>query len=149
MDLSLRRQGDAFEPVAGLVGLRLPERLAEGVALASGVGVRPAGASAAEPGAVEGAAVVWANAAADTDFAVTPRPDGFETFHFLRSPASPTELTLAFSAPAGAQLRRADAAATGVEDGFEVRRRRVGAGDDLAGGGVGRPGAAGAGRGAR
>src|SRR2546430_13752460 len=57
--------------------------------------------------------VFFANVAADTDFLDAPVPLGVEVLWQLRSPASPTALSLNLKLPAGASLQGAPGSSLG------------------------------------
>ncbi len=122
VDLSIRPDGGGFAPVNAPVPMRFPKDLSEGLTLPDiGVKVTPVGASASGPGD-PGRSLLWSNVATDTDFGVVPRPSGFQTFHALRSPASPETLKLKLGLPAGATLRPAAKGKGEIGVGLEVVR---------------------------
>jgi hypothetical protein len=61
------------------------------------------------PGTVVDGKVFYANTDTDTDTMIAPLPGGVETFFQLRSSASPEEVRMRFSLPAGATLEHAPA----------------------------------------
>jgi RHS repeat-associated protein len=128
VDLSLERQPSGFSPANSPVDLRLPDRLADGIRLESlGISVRPQTAAGAASGTEVGGKVFYANIAPDTDFMSAPVPSGVETFHVLRSQASPESLPLLFDLPARTRLRVAPMSASQQRPvAFEIVR-----GDDI------------------
>jgi hypothetical protein len=107
-DLSLDERADGFETANSPVDVRLPKRLADGIALGdTGVSVRPPMSDTASSGVEEAGKVFWSDVATDTDFMVAPLPSGIETFHVLRSAAAPEELPLMLDLPEDAALRDA------------------------------------------
>lgn len=107
-DLALEERGDGFVTGNAPIDVRLPKRLADGVALGeTGVSLRPPVTETASEGVEENGKVFWSDVATDTDFMVAPLPTGVETFHFLRSADAPEELPLMLDLPADATLRYA------------------------------------------
>ncbi len=120
VDLSLSEVGDAFEPKVPLVGVWVPRRLGEGVAL-GGVGVSftpvdaqgsPLGGS---EGVVDGASVFYANTLTDADVLVKPTTGGFEADTLLRSVDSPEQLSFRVGLPEGASLAQAGGSSGAVQ----------------------------------
>ncbi|HEX2057383.1 MAG TPA: RHS repeat-associated core domain-containing protein, partial [Actinomycetota bacterium] len=107
IDLRLEDHGDFMAPANGLVRLKLSKRIGAGLDLSSsGVSVRPGALADADARAeVVRDRLFWSNVAEDTDFMAVPLPDGVQTFHQLRSAASPERLPLVFGLPEGAELR--------------------------------------------
>jgi len=109
VDLALSRVGGAFRPVRALVGVRIPRRVSEGVALlGSGVSLTPVGAGGGSlggaEGVIDGSAVFYGGTGADMDTAVKPTGWGFEVDALLRSARSPSQLHLHVGLPRGARL---------------------------------------------
>lgn len=100
IDLSLARRARGFEPVNPLVETALPRRLDDGIRfieddwtfVIDGVDERAA--------QVVGDKLFFANTDVDTDVIVEPLPSGVETFHLLRSPSAPAEVSFAVSGAA-------------------------------------------------
>lgn len=125
VDLGLAETGGAFEPKTPVVGVRIPKRLDEGVALAGGgVSLTPVSEQGSSlggsEGAVDGAAVFYTNTQTDADTVIKPSTWGFEADSVLRSINSPQRLFFRVGLPAGASLVQAngpgavDVAAKGV-----------------------------------
>jgi hypothetical protein len=109
IDLSLRPVAGGFAPVNDAVPTKIAGDPRDGVQLqlAEGtLGLRPAVADTVSPGVKTGAPVVFANAQADTDFAVRSVGGGVQTWAQLRSPASPETLELDVDLPPGTHLER-------------------------------------------
>jgi FG-GAP repeat len=105
VDVSLLRRADGdFAPSNSLADVRIGPEAREGVRFVNSDFTLASSASSAEGRAVDGR-VFYANVATDTDLVVSPIPQGAETFHLLRSPASPERLTLAIRPPDGGRLR--------------------------------------------
>ena len=126
IDLELQERATTFASVNPLVNVDFPKDAGRGIALPDlGVSIAPWPASDAAP-ELSGDRLFWPNVAADTDLAAMPVQTGFETVHFLRSPASPEELRLRVSMPDGATLAAVEPAAGGAAgsrgSGAEVRR---------------------------
>ena len=120
VDLSLNDVGTAFEPAMPVVGVRIPKRLADGVALAdSGVSLTPVDAQgrplAGSEGEVDGAGVIFANTQTDTDTVVRPTTSGFEASTVLRSVDSPQQFFFEVGLPAGARLVQRGGAQSAVQ----------------------------------
>ena len=109
VDAALRSEGDQLVPEAPLAEYSVAKDLTEGVALtAADVTIAPVGPGVAdaEPQRV-GDSVLWANAAADTDFVVAPTATGVETFHQVRSQEAPESFALDIGVPTGGRIVRA------------------------------------------
>ena len=110
IDLSLSEAaGGQFQTVRGLVGVRIPKRLADGISLsAQGVSLTPVDGQgqslSGSEGSLAGAGVLYANTQVDTDTLVKPTTDGFDVDGLLRSVQSPEQLYFRVGMPAGAQL---------------------------------------------
>ncbi len=108
IDLSLSEAGGQFQPARGLVGVRIPTSLSDGVSLLErGVSLTPVnvqGQSLAGSGSIIGASVVYANTLTDTDTLVKPTTDGFDLDAMLHSVRSPEQLYFRVGMPAGAEL---------------------------------------------
>jgi RHS repeat-associated protein len=112
VDLGLSEAGSAFEAMKPVVGVRIPKRLAAGVALAgTGVSLTPVDANGAalggSEGAIDGATVLYANTQTDADTVVKPTTTGFETDTVLRSVESPEALYYKVGLPEGASIVQA------------------------------------------
>jgi sugar lactone lactonase YvrE len=112
VDLGLTEAGGGFEPKTPVVGVRIPKRLGEGVALAStGVSLTPVSEQGSplggSEGTLDGAAVFYANTQTDTDAMMKPTTWGFEADTVLRSIDSPQQLFFRVGLPAGASLEQA------------------------------------------
>ena len=112
LDLGLTGVGAGFVARTALVGVRIPRRVGEGVVLSrSGVSLTPVDAQGSplggSEGALEGAAVLFANTQTDSDTVAKPTTGGFELDSLLRSPESPQQLYFRVGLPAGARLVRA------------------------------------------
>lgn len=107
VSLDLVERENYFEPANPVVEARIPKLLSDGVRLGShGIGIdleTPPGVGPVE-GELTGAATVYSQVAADTDFLVKPTPAGIETFTQIRSPEAPESHKLRFTLPAGARL---------------------------------------------
>ena len=113
VDLSVSDVGGAFEPKTPVVGVRIPERLSEGVQVPSvGVSLTPVSAQrsslADSEGALDGAGVFFANAQADSDVVVKATTFGFQIDTLLRSVASPSQLSFRVGLPEGASLAQSE-----------------------------------------
>lgn len=109
VDLSLSEVGGVFEPKMPLVGVRVPKRLGDGVALpGDGVSLTPVDAQGSplggSEGSVDGATVLYANTQTDADTVVKPTTAGFELDTMLRSVGSPQQLNYKVGMPQGASL---------------------------------------------
>ena len=109
VDLSLNDVGKAFEPTTSAVGVRIPKQLGEGVQLSgSGVSLMPVteqgSALGGSEGALNGAAVFYANTQTNTDTLAKPMTGGFEIDSLLRSVDSPKVLYFKVGMPVGASL---------------------------------------------
>lgn len=116
VSIEFEDRGHFVAPANALTKVRLHKRLGDGLTLPStGVSVRPGdveddGAAAS----VVGQRLFWSNIATDTDFMAALLPDGFQTFHQLRSAASPERLPLRLDLPDGAELRHSGPAGAEV-----------------------------------
>jgi hypothetical protein len=109
VDLGLSEAGGGFVPANPLVAVRIPKRLGEGVqAPATGLSVVPVASNGASlagtEGAVDGAAVFFANTSTDSDTIVKPSTWGFAVDTILRSVQSPQQLSFRVGMPEGASL---------------------------------------------
>ena len=140
LDLGLQAVGGGYAPVSSNVAVLIPKRVGGGVQLAgTGVSVTPVGAGGARlggaPGALDGAAVVYANTQTDADTLVKPTATGFAIDAVLRSTDSPQRLAFAVGVPAGARLVRGSgpAAAAVVEHGRTIATILAPSAQDAAG----------------
>lgn len=119
IDLGLEHTTEGLEPVNPLTEVVIPSELPEGIDLPSAdVQVKLAGAPNSAPSVIEQSVAVYPNVAQNTDFAVAPTPNGFETMSQIRSAAAPQTETLDFTLPAGASLESTpDGGAEVVRDG--------------------------------
>lgn len=117
VDLDLAVEGEALVPRVQLVESRIARRAGEGIAYSSGTGVvlRPIFARPDVSAEVMGSNAFFSNVDKDTDWIVAPLPGGTETFHQLRSSASPESLKLQFALPEDASLRLLAQGAQGAE----------------------------------
>jgi RHS repeat-associated protein len=108
LNLGLHEAGDGYAVADAAVPVHIPKALAEGIATPSnGVSLTPVEASGRPlrgSGALDGAAVLYANTQEDTDTAVKATASGFETDSLLRSTESPERLSFRVGVPAGAAL---------------------------------------------
>lgn len=112
LDLRLTKAGDSYQSVRPLVGVLIPQHLADGIQLpqqgVSLTAVDPRGAAlAGSEGRLEGSSVLYANTQTDTDTTVKPIPDGVEANTILRSVDSPRQLYFRVGMDAGASLQQA------------------------------------------
>lgn len=122
--VGLERVGDGFEPANPLSRTRISARRPLVEFQRSEFSVEPVGSAAPESTAtlVEGK-LFYANVDTDTDFIAAPMPSGVETFHVLRSSASPQRLALRFRLPPGARLRLRDRERQSESRSVEVVRK--------------------------
>ncbi len=109
VDLGLTKAGDVYESVRPVVGVLIPQRLSDGVALLEkGVSLTPVDAQGSSlggsAGAIDGTGVLYANTQTDTDTLVKPTTEGFEADTVLRSVDSPGQLYFRVGLPSGASL---------------------------------------------
>jgi YD repeat-containing protein len=111
VDVSPQAAGGGFEATKGLVEARLPKHLGEGAQLTGvGITVTPVdskGSPLAGEGVIDGASVFYANAQADADAIMKFSTFGVVSDAWLRSEASPEQLSYALTLPAGASLQTA------------------------------------------
>jgi hypothetical protein len=130
VDLGLSEVGGAFEPKTPVVGVRIPKRVGDGVALAgTGVSLTPVDGQGAPlagaEGLLVGASAVFANTQADADTVVKPITQGFEEDTILRSEESPQQLSFEVGLPEGASLVQAkdgSGAVLVVKEGVAIAR---------------------------
>jgi RHS repeat-associated protein len=113
--LSLRDNGESYDPSNPLVPISISKVPSGGVSLPLGISVVPTEALAPEGSVVAGNKVVYPGTAPDTDFMVEPLPGGVEASWQLRSEASPQENSLRFALPAGVSLRLSTTVPGGAE----------------------------------
>jgi hypothetical protein len=118
LDLGLVRQGKAFVPRSGLVGLSVPSASSGALAFAKPqMAVRLAGGSPVV-GQRAGGSVFFANLGGrvhDIDAILRPTSAGAQVSFVLRTPASFQSERLLFALPTGWTLRRSTAVSGGVE----------------------------------
>jgi streptogramin lyase len=120
IDLGLSDVGSSFQPATPAVMVSIPKQLSDGVQLPGvGVSLTPVDASGSplsgSEGAVDGAAVLYANTQIDMDSLVKPTAAGFEVDTLLRSIDSPRQLFFRVGLPAGASLVQAEGGSGVVE----------------------------------
>ncbi len=120
IDLGLHEDGGSFQPATQIVGVSIPQRLSDGVALAgTGVSLTPVDVQGSPLGGTEGAAdgasVLYANTQTDSDTVVKPTTLGFEADTLLRSVDSPRQLFFRVGLPTGASLAQAKDGSGAVE----------------------------------
>jgi hypothetical protein len=118
IDTTLTAGDGGFEPRRGVTDVLLHADVRRGALLdRSGVRAYPENAAAATGRAADDK-LFAANVYTDTDYVEAALPNGVETFHQLRSAASPERLAFRFDMPAGARLEKtvdpANLAATGA-----------------------------------
>jgi DNA-binding beta-propeller fold protein YncE len=112
VDLALSKVGGVFESVRPLVGVLIPQKLSQGVALPeAGVSLTPVSSEGVPlggaEGLVDGSSVLYANTQTDSDTAVKPTTNGVEASTILRSINSPDRLYFRVGLPPGASLVQA------------------------------------------
>ena len=120
LDLGLSKTGSGFAPTAAAVGVQIPKRLGDGVALSElGVSLTPVDGEGSPlggaEGVIDGASVFYANTQTSVDTAVKPLPSGFDEQTLLRS-AETTELFFRVGLPEGARLAQEADGAVRVMD---------------------------------
>lgn len=122
LDLSLKRSGGSFVPVADPGGISLAGTLSGGASLGSaGVRVWMEGQDVRGT-QLTGSSVFFAGVELDVDAAVSPTPGGVEFFASLRSRLSPRTLRYRVALPAGASLRAVGSGAEVVRGGSVLAR---------------------------
>jgi hypothetical protein len=114
--LGLGSTASGYVPANPLVPLVIGKSAAEGVAFQFGLRMTPTAHAAPESAEVVGNSVFYPGTAKDTDFMLEPRPMGVEASWQLLSAESPSENSLSFTLPAGAELKLSKA----VEGAAEV-----------------------------
>ncbi len=109
LNLTLAGVGGAFEPKTPVVGVRIPKRLQDGVALSnSGVSLTALDAQGraltGSEGTLDGASVLYASTQTASDTLAKATPGGFELDSLLRGAESPQTLYYRVGLPAGARL---------------------------------------------
>lgn len=115
MSLSLRDDGESYQPVNPLIPVTISKAPSRGALLPLGISVAPTQAATPEGSALAGNKVVYPGTAPDTDFMIEPLPGGVETSWQLRSEASPEDNSLRFTLPAGASLQLSKTVPGGAE----------------------------------
>jgi hypothetical protein len=103
--LGLSSTASGYVPANPLVPLVIGKSAAEGVAFQFGLRMTPTAHAAPESAEVVGNSVFYPGTAKDTDFMLEPRPMGVEASWQLLSAESPSENSLSFMLPAGAELK--------------------------------------------
>lgn len=110
VDLSLVGAAGGFASANPLVPVSYPANLADGIHLGGrGLAVEVVGADGAAGAYRSGDALFYGHVGgvgADTDVILRPDPEGVETFHEIRSDASPESFSMRFTAPGGVTLSR-------------------------------------------
>ena len=109
IDLGLREVDGMFEPAVADAGVRIPERVGEGVAISGlGVSLTPIDASGlplgGDAGSIQGATVFYPNTGTDMDTVAKPLARGVSLDTVLRSIESPEDLFFKVGMPEGASL---------------------------------------------
>jgi hypothetical protein len=109
IDLQLQAVGDTYRPKLPLVAVKIPKRLAKGIALGdAGISLTPVTAQGrpltGSEGTVDGTTVMYANTLASADTVVKPDSTGFSAETLLRSLNSPRTLQFEVSLPAADRL---------------------------------------------
>ena len=109
VDLGLEEAGEGLAPANPLAELWIPGELGEGVALPE-AGVRltfPGAAPSSEAMSSAGAEALafYPNAAPETDLALSPTPEGVETFSVLRTAEAPKSTVIELAMRAGEELQ--------------------------------------------
>ncbi len=121
VDLELEAHGDEFRPRVGVAKLIVPSRLRDGIELADvGVKVRLLGSDLDGSPTLTDGRLFWPNVDRDTDLVVVPIPQGFETYHQLRSSSSPERLGVDFELPAEATMSAGTDGALRITKGQDV-----------------------------
>jgi tripartite motif-containing protein 71 len=103
--LGLGSTASGYVPSNPLVPVVIGKSAAEGVAFQFGLRMTPTAHAGPEPAEVVGDSVFYPGTAKDTDFMLEPRPMGVEASWQLLSAESPTENSLTFTLPTGAELK--------------------------------------------
>ncbi|MGA8352793.1 MAG: hypothetical protein WB698_01320 [Solirubrobacteraceae bacterium] len=103
--LGLGSTASGYVPANPLVPVVIGKSAAEGVAFQFGLRMTPTAHAAPESAEVVGNSVFYPGTAKDTDFMLEPRPMGVEASWQLLSAESPTENSLSFALPTGAELK--------------------------------------------
>lgn len=103
VDLTLDHAGKGYK-AKNAAGSVLPGKLGDGIEFPRSHVRLDVGSADPAAQLVDGK-TFYADVAPDTDFMVAPTPVGVETFHQLRSAASPEDLPLKLNLPSGATLR--------------------------------------------
>jgi hypothetical protein len=130
IDLRLRKGAESFSVANPAAEIDIPTQVANGVSLTdSGVSLTPVDglgqASSGSEGVLDGATVLYADTAVDTDTLVKPTALGFQEDALLRSARSPKQLDFQVSLPTdGALVEAGDGsgAAEVIENGAVVAR---------------------------
>jgi hypothetical protein len=110
VDLGLERAGGDFAPVASTTAIAFGADVADGFSVGP-VRMTVLGAAGTQPTQVDDT-LVWPNALTDTDVVGQVVPGGVELSLTLRSAASPQDIGVRFTLPAGATLRPAPKSGT-------------------------------------
>lgn len=106
IDLDLASTGGAIEAANPLVDVKIPAEAGDPIRLPdAGIGIRlGTGADSRRASVLEGQTAFYPDVAADTDFAVSPTPLGFETLTQIRSADAPATQRLHLALPKGATV---------------------------------------------
>jgi DNA-binding beta-propeller fold protein YncE len=119
VDLGLERTEGELRSTNPLVEVSLPTALGEGVELPElSIGITlPEAAAHVAPTIVDESVAFYPNVGADTDLAIAPSPQGFETLTELRSDDAPDSEVYTLDLPSGSELKSAGDGATVEEAG--------------------------------
>lgn len=121
VDLSLVREGDAFEAANPLVDLKVSASPIEGLELGSeGLGIAQMGIAESTPRQISDMDLFYPEVATDTDLLVSAIGKGVELFNQLRSADSPRTLHFAIDLPAEAELRSDQAGGAEIVNGDDL-----------------------------
>lgn len=106
IDLELAAAGGTIEAENPLVAVEIPAQAGDPIKLPdAGIGIRLAtGADARQASVLDDQTAFYPEVAADTDFAVSPTPLGFETLTQVRSAKAPDTQRLRLALPDGATM---------------------------------------------
>ncbi len=107
VDLSLRESGGAFSTANSNVGLRISKNPTDGTELLGRDLTVALETDQPSTGTASDGRVFYADVDTDSDYVVSPLPDGGEFSWLLRSPNAPQRFVLDLKIPDGATVRRA------------------------------------------